>query len=95
VTYLEIFVLLQILDFMTTLVGLHMGGTELSPFIDWLIRLSNPLTGLMAAKFLGLGLAGICLWLRRPRVIHIANYFCAGLVIWNHFQILGALRAIP
>jgi hypothetical protein len=91
VTYLEIFVLLQVLDFMTTLVGLRMGGTELSPFIAWVMRLSDPLTGLTVAKLIGFGVVGVCLWLKRPRVIHVTNYFCAGLVVWNLYQILGAL----
>ena len=93
-TSLEVFVLLQVLDVMTTLVGLHIGGTELSPFIAWVIGVTDPMTGLTMAKLIGFGIAGVCLWLRLPRVIHVANYFCAGLVIWNLYQILGALRAI-
>jgi hypothetical protein len=90
-TYLEVFVLLQLLDFMTTLVGLRMGGAELSPFIAWVMRMSDPVTGLTAVKLLGFLLAGVCLWLGRTRVIHWVNYIFAGVVIWNVYNILRAV----
>ena len=90
-TYIEVFVLLQILDFMTTVVGLRMGGMELSPFIGWLMRLTDPVTGLAAVKLLGFGLAGMCLWFQRTRVIHWVNYVFAGVVLWNVCNILRAV----
>jgi len=91
VTYIELFVLLQVLDLMTTLVGLRLGGTELSPFIAWLMRVADPVTALTAVKLLGFGLAGVCLWVGRTRVIHWVNYIFAGVVLWNVYNILRAV----
>jgi hypothetical protein len=92
VTYIEVFVLLQVLDFLTTLVGLRLGAAEMSPFIAWLMRLGGPLAGLTAAKLIGLGLGGLCLWLRKPRAIQLANYYFAALVSWNMWHILVLTR---
>jgi hypothetical protein len=90
-TYLEVFFLLQVLDFMTTLVGLRMGGAEVSPFIGWVMRMTDPVTGLTAVKLLGFGLAGVCLWMQKQRVIRSVNYIFAGIVIWNVYMLLRAV----
>ena len=86
--YLQAFVYLQVLDFLTTWAGLRMGASELSPFISWLMGLSDPLIGLFVAKVIGFLLCGLCLWMRRPRVIWMANYIFALLVAWNMYHIL-------
>lgn len=91
-TALEIFFLLQVLDFMTTLVGLRMGGTELSPFVSWVMEFGE-IWGLTVAKAIGFGLGGYCVWTRRMQVIHWVNYIFAGLVIWNLWNILRAVTA--
>lgn len=93
-TYLELFFVLQILDFMTTLVGLRMGGTEMSPFISWVIRMSSPVTALTAVKLLGFAFAGICLLLGRQRVIHWVNYAFTVIVLWNMYNILRAVGGV-
>ena len=90
-TYLEVFFLLQVLDFLTTLIGLRIGGSELSPFVSWAIRMSDPVTGLSAVKFFGFLLAGLCLWLQRARVLRWVNYAFAVVVLWNVFNILRAV----
>ena len=90
-TYVEVFVLLQVLDFVTTLVGLRMGGTELSPFIGWLMRVSSPVTALALVKMLGFGMAGVCLWSGRIRIIHRVNYLFTVIVLWNVYNILRAV----
>ena len=90
-TYLEVFFLLQVLDFMTTLAGMRMGGTEMSPFIAWMMRVSDPVIGLTVAKMIGFGLAGLCLWMQRERVIRSVNYVFAGIVVWNVWMILRAV----
>ncbi len=91
-TALETFFLLQVLDFMTTLVGLRMGGTELSPFVAWVMEFGEVL-GLTVAKGIGFALGGYCVWARKMEVIHWVNYFFAGLVIWNLWNILKAVSA--
>jgi hypothetical protein len=91
-TYLEVFFLLQVLDFLTTLIGLRIGGSELSPFVSWAMRISgDPVTGLSAVKFFGFLLAGLCLWLHRARVLRWVNYAFAVVVLWNVFNILRAV----
>ena len=90
-TYIEVFVLLQVLDFMTTLIGIRMGGAELSPFISWLMQLTTPVIGLTAVKLLGFTLAGVALWARRDRIVRWVNYVFAAVVLWNVFNILRAV----
>jgi hypothetical protein len=90
-TYLEIFFLLQVLDVFTTLIGIRMGGAEMSPVIAWLMRLSSPVAALSMVKLLGFCLAGYCLWSRRLRVLHATNYFFALIVVWNVYNILRAV----
>ncbi len=92
-TKVEIFFYLQLLDFVTTLVGLRLGGSELSPFVRMLMQF-DVVFGLSAVKILGFVLGGICLW-KRPRVISWVNYIFAGLVVWNLFNILRALTPPP
>jgi hypothetical protein len=89
-TYIEVFVLLQVLDFLTTLVGMRLGGTELSPFIRWLMNF-HPVWALVAVKVLGFGLAAVCLMTGRSRVLFRINYFFAALVTWNLCNILVAV----
>ena len=88
--YLQVFLYLQLLDFMTTMVGLRMGGAEVSPFVHWLTLL-GPATGVALSKIVAFLLGGICLWFRKERVIQWVNYFFAALVVWNLSQILKVL----
>lgn len=88
--YLEVFVYLQVLDLLTTLVAFRLGAQELSPFIRWMMGL-GPVVGVTLAKIAALALAGACIWLRRDRVIRWCNYWFAALVFWNLSVILKAL----
>lgn len=88
--YLEIFVYLQVLDFITTLVGMRLGATEMTPFVRWLMSF-HPVAGLGLAKLVGFGLGGLCLWMGRVRVIHWVNYCFAAIVLWNLGQIAFAV----
>jgi hypothetical protein len=89
--YVEVFVLLQVLDFMTTLIGLRMGGSEMSPFISWLMETTSPITGLTAVKVLGCAMTAFAVWSRRDRVVRWVNYVFAVIVVWNMFNILRAV----
>ena len=89
-TSIEVFILLQILDFMTTLVGLEMGGSELNPFVNWLIKY-DAVIGLTMVQLLGFSMVGYCVWRRRLRVINWVNYYFAALVVWNLANILRAV----
>lgn len=90
---IEIFLFLQLLDFMTTLIGLRLGGTELSPFIRWMMSFDVVL-GLGSVKLLGVVMGGYCLMTKRYRVIGWVNIIFALLVVWNLHNILGALTPV-
>jgi hypothetical protein len=49
VNYLAAFLYLQLLDFLTTMVGMQVGLAESSPFIRWMMNF-NPAVGLAASK---------------------------------------------
>jgi hypothetical protein len=84
----QLFLYLQLLDLLTTLVGLRLGLQELSPFVRHLMRV-DPTIGVLASKFLAILLGGYCLWAHRHRIIHWINYWYAGLVAWNLSIILA------
>lgn len=85
-----IFVYLQLLDFLTTMIGFKVGASEASPFIAKLIHVSSPLMGVAASKVVGLALGAICLATHRARLVTWINYWYAGLAIWNLSVILLA-----
>lgn len=84
---LEIFLYLQVLDVLTTCLGFRLGGTELSPFIKYMMHF-GVVTGLLASKVIAVGLGAFCVWRGRLRTIQLINYFFAGLIVWNLSQIL-------
>ncbi len=47
--YIEVFIYLQLLDFITTLIGMRLGLGEASPFIRWLMHV-GPAAGLAVSK---------------------------------------------
>jgi hypothetical protein len=87
---IQAFVYLQLLDFLTTLVGFRLGASEASPFIAKLIHATNPAVGVGASKLLGLGIGGICLLTGRARLITWINYWYAALILWNLTVLLTA-----
>ena len=79
---MQIFLYLQLLDFLTTMLGLRLGLGEASPFIRMLTRM-GPAFGVAFSKLVAVGLAAAAIWLNRPRVILFINYWFAALVAWN------------
>ena len=88
---LQVFVYLQLLDYLTTLVGFRVGASEASPFIAKLIHLSSPAIGVAVSKFAGVGIGAVCLMTHRSRLIGWINYWYAGLVVWNLCVIMTAI----
>jgi hypothetical protein len=86
----QVFVYLQVLDFLTTMVGFKIGAHEASPFIVKLIHISSPAVGVAASKAIGLGLAGLCVATNRVKLLSFANYWYAALIVWNLAMILVA-----
>ena len=89
---IQIFLYLQVLDFLTTLIGMKIGLGEASPFIRWLMQV-DPAVGLALSKLLALILGGLCLWLNKRHLVRWINYWYAGLVVWNMTLIFAVLRA--
>ena len=89
---IQIFIYLQLLDFLTTLIGFRIGASEASPFIARMIHATSPAVGVGASKLLGLGIGAICILTQRPRIVSWINYWYAALTVWNLSVILAALR---
>ena len=89
---IQIFLYLQLLDFLTTLIGMKIGLREASPFVRWLM-LVDPAVGLALSKLTAFVLGGLCIWLNKRHLVRWINYWYAGLVVWNMALIFGVLRA--
>ena len=83
----QLFLYLQLIDALTTLLGFRVGLTEGSPFVRMLVQL-GPSAGLVADKVFAVLLAGLCVWWGRARMIRWINYWYAALVAWNIILIL-------
>ena len=88
---IEVFLYLQILDILTTLIGFSLGNGEASPFVRLMVRW-GPLNGLLVSKILAVGIAITCLLLRRRKLIHWINYWYAAVVAWNLYTTLRVLN---
>ena len=84
---LTIFVALQVLDILTTLLGLQMGAQEGSMFLGRLMR-AGPVAALLIAKIIAVLLVAIAMKFKRPRVVVFLNYWFAAVVSWNLVIIL-------
>jgi len=87
----QIFIYLQLLDLLTTLVGFKLGASEASPFIRLLMH-AGPATGVLVSKLVALGLGGLCVYLKKQHLIRWASYWYGGLVVWNLMIILSVPR---
>jgi hypothetical protein len=89
--YVQIFVYLQLLDFLTTLVGFRFGATEASPFIRMLLYF-GPAAGVALSKVLALTLGGVCIWLNKQYLLRWISYWYGILIVWNLCVILVAMQ---
>jgi hypothetical protein len=86
---LTVFVVLQVLDIFTTLLGLRLGASESSVFIGRLMH-AGPVAALLIAKLFAVVLVMIALKVRRPRTVVFLNYWFAAIVSWNLVMIVTA-----
>jgi len=84
----QIFVYLQLLDLLTTLLGFRVGAAEASPFIRALMH-AGPTTGVILSKVLALGIGGLCVYLQKEHVIRWISYWYGGIVVWNLMVMLS------
>lgn len=87
--YAQIFIYLQLLDFLTTLVGFRFGAAEASPFIRLLMHW-GPAIGVAASKVVALGLGALCVVLHKQHLLRWISYWYGGIVVWNLCIILTA-----
>jgi hypothetical protein len=78
----QVFVYLQLLDLLTTLVGIRVGAAEASPFVRMMMH-AGPAAGVIASKVLALGIGGLCVYLNKAHVIRLISYWYSVLVVWN------------
>jgi hypothetical protein len=90
---IQVFLYLQVLDFITTMVGFRMGLSEASPFVR-LLTFAGPAVGVLLSKGVAIGLGAVCVGTRRIHIIHWINYWYAGLVIWNLCLILHVVMRV-
>src|ERR1039457_3206652 len=84
---LTVFMVLQLLDILTTLLGLRVGAQEGSMFLGRLMR-AGPLAELLIAKFIAILLVAVAMKFRRPRVVVFLNYWFAVVVSWTLWGLL-------
>jgi len=85
----QVFVYLQLLDLLTTLLGFRLGAAEASPFIRLMMH-AGPASGVIASKILALGLGAVCIYTNKDHVIRWVTYWYGGLVVWNLMVMLTA-----
>jgi hypothetical protein len=86
----QVFIYLQLLDLLTTLVGFKIGAGEASPFVRVLMN-AGPAAGVVISKVLALGLGAFCVWANRAHVVRWITYWYSGLVVWNLMVMLNVL----
>jgi len=79
---ISVFVFLQVLDVLTTILGLRLGAGEASAFIGSLMHL-GVVPALMISKIIAVILVLVALKRGRPRIVVLANLWFAGIVTWN------------
>jgi hypothetical protein len=89
---LTVFIALQTLDIITTLLGLQLGAREGSVFLGQLMR-TGPVEALLIAKIIAVLLVTMAMKFKRPRVVVVLNYWLAGVVSWNLVVILISLSS--
>lgn len=85
----HIFIYLQLLDLLTTLVGFRLGAEEASPFIRILMH-AGPAVGVIGSKLVALVLGGVCVYAKKHNLIRWISYWYAGLVVWNLMVMLAS-----
>ena len=90
---LSVFFSLQVLDVLTTLLGLHVGAGESSFFIANLMKM-GPLPALLLVKVIASVLVLGAVAYKRSRLVVFLNFWFTALVTWNLVIILMALRPL-
>jgi len=87
-----LFLYLQLMDILTTLIAANLGAQEGSPFVLMLMR-SGPAIGVLISKMVAVTIAAVCYRIGRPHLIRWINVWFAVVVAWNALVILQVLSA--
>lgn len=79
---LTVFVALQTLDILTTMIGLRLGASESSFFLARIMQV-GPVAGLLISKLFAVFLVAAALRMQRPRIVVFINYWFTAVVTWN------------
>src|SRR5215471_15385793 len=79
---LILFVILQVLDFATTVVALGLGGGERNPIVLQIMTL-GPVVGLVISKLAVIAIAGCGALLKKYSGLRCANLAFCAIVAWN------------
>jgi hypothetical protein len=91
---LPIFVVLQCLDLLTTLVFMHQGTAEGNPLLLWILpHATAPWIGLVIVKALAILIALYCYRNGRIKALRLANTGYSLMVGWNLTAIAAAVIA--
>jgi len=85
----HVFVYLQLLDLLTTLIGFRLGAAEASPFIRLLMHF-GPGLGVVLSKVMALALGGWCIYCKKENLIRWITFWYGALVVWNLMILLAA-----
>jgi hypothetical protein len=85
----RVFIYLQVLDVLTTLLGFRLGAVEASPFVR-LLSHAGPATGVIVSKLLALGIGALCIHLKKAHVVRWITYWYGGLIVWNLMVLLAS-----
>jgi Domain of unknown function (DUF5658) len=78
------FIVLQILDLITTLVAFHFGGFELNPLVGRLTAVFGATGGVLFSK-----VVAVLIVFRVRKFMWFANLFYLVVVCWNVFVLLA------
>lgn len=90
-----VFIILQSVDFTTTYIGLHIGLSEASPFINTLMHMSNPMTGLLLSKLIAIILGGYCVLQKRFSFLVKISWWYLIIDAWNLRELYVMLKYHP
>jgi len=76
-----VFIVLQWLDFATTIFGFSLGASELSPVVRTISLLTGPSLAVFVAKILTI----LAMWRmsKRSVIVHAGNVWYSAIILWN------------
>ncbi len=90
---LIIFIILQVLDLVSTVACLRYGGIEGNPIAAWIMRIvGNPLAGMVWLKIMSIYGGCVIYNSNKSRLLIILNYMFVIVVSWNLLNLIWFTR---